>query len=102
MASMFEHPREDSDAIPNLLDLTPTRPADAGREDDAPDHLSHPQLIERIIQINPSATSSFLSRFRPQRLADYLDHLICSKEPRGSVWVRRGDTPGIVSRSSDE
>ncbi len=64
--------------------------------------LSPPQMIDRIIALNPSATSDFLERFRPNHLAAYLDHLVATREPRGrsnARWVRRGDTPGIVTRT---
>lgn len=64
--------------------------------------LSAPQMIERIISLNPSATSEFLEAFRPTHLSDYLDHLVATREPRGrssARWVRRGDTPGIVTRA---
>lgn len=82
-----------------LLDLTRSR-ADESVEPT----LSRPQLVERIIAINPTATTSFLNRFRPDRLADYLDRLVATQEPRGrgSRWVRRGDTSGMVARTARE
>lgn len=65
-----------------------------------------PEMMERIIAINPSATSEFLRAFRPKNLEDYLDHLEATRLPRGTTavlrsgWVRRADTPGIVTRSA--
>ena len=76
----------------NLDELPPT----PGRP------LTTPQMIERIIALNPSATSEFLERFRPNHLSDYLDHLVATREPRGrssARWVRRGDSCGIVTRT---
>ena len=86
-------PRQPRYAL-NLEELpTPGRP------------LSTPQMIERIIALNPSATSEFLERFRPNHLSDYLDHLVATREPRGrssARWVRRGDTCGVVTRTPRE
>lgn len=80
-----------------LFDLTPARPGDAER-------LTQPQILERILAINPSANLRYLSRFRADRLVDYLDHLICSRQPRGreARWLRRGDTPAILMREPAE
>lgn len=86
-----ESPRQPRYSL-NLEDLPPT----PGRP------LSTPQMIERIIALNPSATSEFLERFRPNHLSDYLDHLVATREPRGrssARWVRRGDACGIVTRT---
>jgi hypothetical protein len=71
-------------------DLTPV--AGASR-------LTTAQIVERIMTINPSASSNFLIGFRREALADYLDHLVCTKQPRGrgARWIRRGDTPGILA-----
>lgn len=76
-----------------LLDLT-----GAGR---SAERLSAAQLVERIMAINPSATPGFLSRFTPDRLANYLDHLLVMQSDRGSgslAWVRRGETRAITMR----
>lgn len=67
--------------------------------------LSAPQLVERIIAINPSATAGFLSRFRPDHLRNYLEHLTLEHAPRGRqgpTWIRRGDSRAImVSETAD-
>jgi hypothetical protein len=60
------------------------------------------QLIDRIRTRNPGATLEFLNRFRDEALRLYLRHLACADEPRGSVWVRPGDTVGILGRESAE
>lgn len=59
------------------------------------------QLIDRIRTRNPGATLEFLSRFKDEALRLYLRHLACADEPRGSIWVRPGDTVGIVCRESE-
>lgn len=80
-----------------LFDLTPSRPGDGTR-------LSHPQILERILAINPAANVRYLSAFRPDMLVDYLDHLIATSQPRGreARWQRRGDTPAILMREPEE
>lgn len=80
-----------------LFDLTPSRPGDDSR-------LSHPQILERILAINPAANMRYLSTFRPDMLVDYLDHLIATSQPRGreARWQRRGDTPAILMREPEE
>lgn len=56
------------------------------------------RLMEQIITINPTATASFLERFRTPDLATYLGHLESSQRPRGANarWVRPEGSPGIV------
>lgn len=63
------------------------------------ERMSTPQLMERILAINPSASPTFLVNFRREALADYLEHLVVAKDRslRGRGWVRRGDGPGIVA-----
>lgn len=80
-----------------LFDLTPSRAGDETR-------LSHPQILERILAINPAADVGYLSGFRPGMLVDYLDHLIATSQPRGreARWQRRGDTPAILMREPEE
>ncbi|MEM8756150.1 MAG: hypothetical protein AAGF47_00020 [Planctomycetota bacterium] len=58
--------------------------------------------IERILELNPSASADFLGQFSTEQLALYAEHLTASRGPRGrdAVWTRRGDTPAIVARSS--
>ena len=59
--------------------------------------LSRMQLIDRIGEMNPSATPEFLARFGHQSLGNYLEHLLSAQEPRGRTarWVRRNETPAI-------
>lgn len=65
-------------------------------------HLTPAQLVERIIDLNPTAEPAFLARFQPKALADYLDHLALTREPRGksSTWVRRRGEPAICARAA--
>lgn len=66
--------------------------------------LSREQIVDRIIQINRTATMAFLSRFSDASLRDYLRHLSVADVPRGagSAWVRTGETPAIVGRESQD
>jgi hypothetical protein len=63
--------------------------------------MSRAQLIERILEHNPTATPEFLSRFNENSLADYLDHLCVVDEP-AVPWVRKGIAPAIVRRNPRE
>ncbi len=66
--------------------------------------LTREQMVERILDLNKSATPTFLERFEDRPLRNYLDHLVAASSPRGaqSRWIRRGDTPAIVSRESED
>lgn len=57
------------------------------------------RLIEMIQEINPTAAVDWLERFDAGALRDYLDHLQLTLEPRGrrSSWIRRGDSPPVVT-----
>ncbi|MDX9910846.1 MAG: hypothetical protein RBS39_03340 [Phycisphaerales bacterium] len=61
------------------------------------------RLLGEIVDLNPTATSVFLSLFSDAQLAEYRDHLIVTREPRGRVarWERRASTPAIVWRDAD-
>jgi|GEM_PF-1590510 len=98
-----------------MLPLRPRRRAvvqtefiDARRLRDQADSTSptlpRPQIVERIIAGNPSATAEFLAGFGDAALAHYLEHLIVGDEPRGrtSRWVRRAESPAIVRREAAE
>ena len=58
--------------------------------------LRREQLVDRIVNFNPSACPLFLMRFNENRLEEYLSHLQAASEPRGSRWVRPASTPAIV------
>lgn len=62
--------------------------------------LEKSMLINQIQQINRSARSEWLDAFDSSDLRLYLDHLERSLEPRGagSFWIRRSDTPAVVTR----
>jgi hypothetical protein len=62
--------------------------------------LNKDQIIDGIQQINRSARRDWLIEFDQGALRQYLDHLQHTLEPRGghSIWVRRPDTPAIISR----
>lgn len=59
--------------------------------------LTREQVVDRIIQINPSADAGFLGRFDPPELEIYLTRLERMAEPRGrrATWVRRATSPAI-------
>jgi hypothetical protein len=61
---------------------------------------SKSQVIDSILQLNPSAKQEWLERFDVSALRRYLDHLQLALEPRGrdSVWQRDGETPAVVTR----
>lgn len=60
------------------------------------------RMIERIIELNGSASSAFLSQFTSDQLGLYLEHLLSSQGPRGrdAVWTRPGDTPAVLAARS--
>jgi hypothetical protein len=64
--------------------------------------LSPTQLIAQILDVNPSATRTYLSQFTARELKNYLDHLDAMQRPRGpqSRWIRRGDSRAIVAREA--
>ena len=59
--------------------------------------LSRAQIVDRILTINPSATTDFLDQFDVQALSAYLDHLAASLAPRGrsARWIRPAGSCGI-------
>jgi hypothetical protein len=64
--------------------------------------LTKPQLVDRIIALNSTASPDFLGVFSETALTRYLEHLQAAQEPRGSRarWIRPGDSPAIQSRES--
>jgi hypothetical protein len=63
--------------------------------------LNRSQLVDRILEMNPSATPEFLRSFSEGSLAHYLEHLSIAGEPT-TPWIRRGISPGIVRREAAE
>jgi len=67
--------------------------------------MTRSQVVERIISINPTATTEFLGRFADRALRGYLDHLNVVQEPRGrssQPWVRPADSPAILMRAPND
>lgn len=64
--------------------------------------MSKQQMIEQIQQKNRSASPEFLERFDERALQSYLRRLttVMGHRGKGSVWVREGTTPAIVTRSN--
>lgn len=60
--------------------------------------MSKEQLVEEILDLNPSAGVEFLRGFSVKALERYYQHLLLLQEPRGrhSTWVRIGDTRAMV------
>ena len=62
-------------------------------------------LIDRIVELNPSAEHEFLGRFEEAALERYASHLEAKLEPRGkaSRWIRTNETPaGTAWRAPKE
>jgi len=57
--------------------------------------MTRSQLMDRILEMNPTATPKFLGGFTESSLAHYLEHLCVISEPH-LPWVRRGIAPAIV------
>ena len=57
-------------------------------------------LIDAIRTHNPTAPVNWLAGFSPEALRMYLDHLLSTLEPKPSAWVRPGDTPAMMTRST--
>jgi hypothetical protein len=59
--------------------------------------LTREQLVDMILEFNPTTNAEFLSGFDRGSLLSYLERLNRQHEPRcgTSRWVRRGDTPAI-------
>ncbi len=63
--------------------------------------LAREQLLERIIELNPTAEVTFLDSFSTPTLRRYLDRLLGALGPRepSPTWQRPGDTPAITART---
>ena len=62
--------------------------------------LNKTQTIVAIQEINRSVSRDWLDVFDVSALRYYLDHLQQTIQPRGaeSFWIRRGETPAVVTR----
>ncbi len=65
--------------------------------------MSKQEMIEEIRRHNRSADSGFLDSFKEPALERYLRRLtdVHGRRGPGSVWVRDGETPAIVTRASE-
>ncbi|MAY73941.1 MAG: hypothetical protein CMJ31_04305 [Phycisphaerae bacterium] len=83
--------------------VAPTQgPADAGEATvvgAATANISREDMIERLLELNPSVTLEFLEQFPDERLEHYLARLTTARRPRGpeAIWVRRPESSAIVS-----
>ena len=61
--------------------------------------LSGEQVIDRILELNPTASPAFLGQFDAESLRSYLEHLLSARQPRGerSRWVRPAGSRAICS-----
>ena len=60
--------------------------------------MSREQVVDQILSLNPSASSTFLDQFEARELGMYLRHLLSAQEPRGPMarWRRPNDAPAIM------
>lgn len=70
-----------------------------GSPSPATGRLSGEQVIDRILELNPTASPAFLGQFDAESLRTYLEHLLSARQPRGerSRWVRPAGTRAICS-----
>lgn len=56
-------------------------------------------LIDRIVELNPSADHEFLGGFEEPALEQYASHLESALTPRGrgSRWSRPNDSPAVMA-----
>jgi len=56
-------------------------------------------LIDRIVELNPSAEHDFLGRFADSALEHYASHLESALTPRGkgARWSRTPETPAVTA-----
>ena len=59
-------------------------------------------LVQRIMALNPTASSEYLGSFTDRSLSMYLAHLESAGAPRGARWERPCDSPAIIGRESAE
>lgn len=63
--------------------------------------LTRTQLLERIMDLNTTASEEYLDSFSEGSLARYLAHLESAGSPRGGRWERIAETPAIVVRETE-
>ncbi|MFK7961118.1 MAG: hypothetical protein AB8G96_11400 [Phycisphaerales bacterium] len=63
--------------------------------------LSLDQLIDHVMELNPTASREFLARFDRREVQEYLEHLQLTTEPRGShsAWVRPDGSRAVITRT---
>jgi hypothetical protein len=85
-------------------DLAPRDLGGPAGEMPAPTLISRDResVIGQIIEINSTASASFLGQFTDEQLWLYLMHLVSSQSPRGrdAVWQRPGDSPAVLGAQS--
>jgi hypothetical protein len=64
--------------------------------------LSREQLLDRIMSLNPTATSEFLARFGEDDLEEYLQRLTRASGPRGRREGPSVRTAQAPSRAAGE
>lgn len=64
--------------------------------------FSRPQIVSRIIELNPTSTVAYLASFTDKSLHQYLSRLNGLQTPRmGSKgWIRPTESPAIICRES--
>lgn len=61
--------------------------------------LSREQVLDRILEMNPGATTEFLLDFDDRALAGYLERLLRLHDRRGATsrWVRPAGPPAVLA-----
>ena len=77
----------------------PSRTLDA-EAPESPTGLRRWQIVERIMELNSTAAEEYLAGFSDDSLGRYLAHLESMDSPRGTRWVRPGDSPAIMVRET--
>lgn len=64
--------------------------------------LSRAQVMTRIIELNPTASIDYLTRFDDEALADYLAHVDTASDPRRARvgWLRKDSVPAVAFRET--
>jgi len=68
------------------------------------ERLTRSQVVDRILQMNPTATVDFLASFSDDEVREYLDHLQFVAMPRGrnSRWVPRSGVSAVAMYDSPD